>query len=303
MSIAEKYLISIIIPYHDNKEQVKVLLDTIPDNGDVEVILVNDIFDAKLLGYTRFSKTKYVELRNSPPAKWAGASRNTGVKYSSSKYIVFADSDDKLLTKQFLQLLTTLNVAGPFDYAVSLPTSVLVDTGKIGTRHLVYKKMINEFIISNNKISLLRHHVPWGKIFSRSFLWDNQLKFEEVIASNDVLFSLSCCLASEKIVFIDNAFYCATESNSSLSRTMSKKIALSRFKEAVKYNDLLIKYNLKDYLYPMYWWLVMIRKYSPISYPFSLILCFYKGYPLWDDFPQLVRAKIIKLLCLIRNKK
>lgn len=273
------FLISIIIPYHGNNAQVQNLLDTIPDNNAIEVLLINDIYDAKPLQYSRFTATKIIELHNAPPVKWAGASRNTGLRHCTGKFIIFADSDDTLITNNFLILLDKLKTIDTFDYAVCPVTSIITDTKQTGTRHLAYEEMVTKFVSNGDKIALIKQHIPWSKVFSHDFLRRNNITFEEVEASNDVVFSLKCWIQSQKIIFIDVLFYKVTESKSSLTQVTTKQRAKSRFREFVKYNDILQDTNYQKYKYNLDWFLKEINKYSYLYNTYGSFVCIYKGHP------------------------
>ncbi len=273
------FLISIIIPYHSNHTQVQNLLDTVPDSKEIEVLLINDIYDASFLNYTRFTATKLTELYNTPPAKWAGASRNTGLRHCSGEFIIFADSDDTLITHNFLSLLEKLKTIDIFDYAVCSVTSIMEGSIEIGDRHLYLEEMIKKFIENGTKLSILRHFVVWSKVYSRNFLIYNNIKFEEVIASNDNVFSLKCWIYAKRTLFINILFYKTTQSANSLIMSSSKATTTSRVLELCKCNQLLISHGHENSILDINHRLQELRLTRPLYHVYIFSLAAYKGYP------------------------
>ncbi len=281
------FLASIVIPYHGNSRDVKRLLDTIPDHPNLEIILVNDIHESKPLFHSPFSLSTLRELTTAPPARWAGASRNTGLYASKGKYILFADSDDTLIKERVTELLEILKKCPSFCYAICPVTSILNTTGETGHRHLKYTSIVNSYASNKSKLKLLRHYVPWGKVYTRSFLIDNNILFEEVIASNDVLFSIKCLIFAKQIPLIDSLFYKVTESTASLTRTMTKEIVQARFLESCKYNDFLRANGYQDYLGAMSGVLFNIVKGYPLFFPYAFAVCVLRRYPVFYSFSHL----------------
>jgi glycosyltransferase involved in cell wall biosynthesis len=283
----DNYLATIIIPFHGNNKTLELLLDTIPDRFDLEILIVNDIFDAKPFKYSKFFKSNLIELKNDKLKRWAGASRNTGLRYSRGNFIFFADSDDLLLTENFNNLLNTLNGLDDFSFAVCPVTSMMQGTGEASNRHLRYESIVKEFLSSKLKTDLLRHYVPWGKVYSRSFLLDNSIFFEEVVASNDVLFSAKCLINSKEVLVIDSLFYIVTESRTSLTRVMTKDIAKARFLELCKYNLYLKNNGYQKNLAAMSGQLFNILKMYPLFFLYAFAVSIYKGFPIFYNIKHL----------------
>jgi hypothetical protein len=71
--------------------------------------------------------------------------------------------------------------------------------------------------------------VPWSKVYSRRFLSEHELCFEEVLASNDVMFSVMAGHLAKEIKVEDKCFYCVTKHSGSLTQNFSEDIIESRY--------------------------------------------------------------------------
>jgi hypothetical protein len=85
---------------------------------------------------------------------------------------------------------------------------------------------------------------------------NNKIFFEEVIASNDVLFSIRMANAACSIHVVDNAVYCVTLRRNSLIHTESYELLLSRYLVYLRANKFLRKmgggkfqFNTKLFIY------------------------------------------------------
>jgi hypothetical protein len=68
---------------------------------------------------------------------------------------------------------------------------------------------------------------------------ENSISFDEVIASNDMNFSLKVACYGSRYSVDMSPIYCVTESNDSLTKKTSREVLESRFYAAVRYNKFL----------------------------------------------------------------
>lgn len=94
---------------------------------------------------------------------------------------------------------------------------------------------------SNNDKDILKYKMywPWGKIISYKIINENNIKFDEVIASNDAMFSVKVGHASKNIEVSDRTLYIVTESSDSLVKQVSLAVINCRYNVAKNINNYL----------------------------------------------------------------
>jgi len=278
--------LSIIIPYHSNPLKLERLLSSIPQLNYLEVIIVNDHGERPKI-IESFCKLLNIKcFEQVPGKKWAGAARNLGLKKAKGEFVIFADSDDYFINDSFVFLFQYLDYS--FDLVFFRPVSIK-ETGGESTRHIRYSSLIDEYLLKNDRSILYKFHPPWSKLYKRSFLLEENICFDEVIASNDVNFSLKASyFARNNFIVDEKSFYCVTESALSLTKTKNFEVASSRFLALCHYNDFLISKNEKNLL-PMINRLLPFLIYSPVLFLDNILLCRSKGYPLFYSIFDVIR--------------
>ena len=233
--------LSIIIPHYNSVVSLKKLLYTIPFTEEIEIILVDDKSDIakdELKSLVNdFQKRNLVFLENKTEVKGAGVCRNIGLKVANGEWVLFADADDFFLDN-FYQVVEEY-IDSKLDVVFFSPTSVEMDTGKESNRHTDYAGLIQKYIEKSdlyNELSLrYRFFVPWSKLIRRSFLFDNKIYFDEVIASNDVMFSTKTGFYMDRFLVSESVIYCVTSSRGSLTTTVNEKIYNIRLEVFINY--------------------------------------------------------------------
>ena len=89
---------SIIIPHKNNPILLSRCLDTIPVRNDVQIIVVDDNSDRKLINPDNYPGKNRNDVEvvflDSTQSKFAGRARNIGLGKVKGKWIIFADADD-----------------------------------------------------------------------------------------------------------------------------------------------------------------------------------------------------------------
>lgn len=226
--------LSIIIPHYNSEESLLKLLRTIPQNEEVEIIIIDDnstISLNNLYSFISNNPLKNISLhKNSSNNKGAGASRNIGLKYAVGKWLLFADSDDFFVDGWYQNAEKYLESS--WDIVYFCPTSLNLLTNQTSSRHLLYKELVENYIDRHTCQSLLELKyyfcTPWSKLIRRSIVEKNSLRFDEVLASNDIMFITKCAFHSNNIQADKNIIYCVTRGGQSLTATRDKKIFMTR---------------------------------------------------------------------------
>lgn len=239
-------MLSIVIPYHNNPQGIKLLLKSLQayDDACVEVIIVNDNSDSIVDLLSDFSNLdiRYLELPENRTT--AGAARNVGLMAAKGKFIVFADDDDVFISNSFELMKSIFSCEEDIVY---FPVISETSDGDKSIRHKRYNYLIMD-ALSGGKLIKYHYHPPWGKVYSRTFLNTFDIRFEEISYSNDVLFSLKASTLARNYKIMTQAYYCVIDRKNSLTKQISEKSLDIRFHAALRCNSFLKSINDEYYL-------------------------------------------------------
>jgi len=232
--------LSIIIPHFNSVNLLKNLIKSIPINDEIEVIVIDDNSTKDLNELERLQlnpEFRHVTfLTNDTGIQSAGTCRNIGLDVAKGEWVLFADADD-FFVEDFYQIVQKYFESN-YDVVLFSPTSIYIDTNQLSTRHIQYENLIKNYM---NKDSLkneakLRYEyvVPWSKLIKRSFIEENNIKFDEVIAMNDIMFSTKVGYYMGRYLVSSEVIYCATRNRGSLTMMMTKEVHDSRVDSLIK---------------------------------------------------------------------
>lgn len=276
---------SIIIPYHKVNDDLKSLIDSIykSHQSNFEVILVSD-------GAADISKNfqlydNLIVLHLDENSRWAGAARNLGVLNCKGDYIIFADSDDYFLEGWNETISINIDNNIKSDILFFLPIAKF-KSGLSSPRANAYKKLVLDSKYNSKKDILFKFHVPWSKVYRTDFIKSNNIKFEEIIASNDVNFSLNCALLQKNYYVSTDSYYCVVEHQHSLTKNISKTTLESRFFAIVNYNETLDSFGYSQKKIPTLNLLIKSLKIDFSTFIYFLSLSFKYKQPLMYKFSE-----------------
>ena len=230
---------------------LKKLLRSIPVKDDIQIIVVDDKSDEDHDGWLALRDNKefnHVEFYdNETEKKGAGVCRNIGLEKAKGEWLLFADSDDYFI-EGFYDVISSY-FDSDVDVVFFKPTSVYADTGEEADRHETYAKLVDSYIAEpndKNEIELrYKYTVPWSKLIKRKLITENNIKFDEIIASNDVMFSTKVGYYLRDFEVDDSIIYCVTRNRGSLTVNMSEEVFDARLKVFINYY-LFLEKNLTD---------------------------------------------------------
>ena len=237
---------SIIIPHKNSVKSLLRLLHSIPDNQEFQVIIIDD--NSKSIIQKELQKIEFnanIEIIFCEISKGAGGARNIGLKHAKGKWLLFADSDD-YFTNNFEDLIAQ-NLDSSADI-VYFNTDSCNESGEKSYRHFRYSKLVNNFL-KYNKEQALRYFFtpPWAKMINRKLIVDNNISFDQVPASNDIMFSLRVAYHAKKIEASNEILYIITLSTGSVTNVLSKSYFDSKFNVALKANNFLCSIGMRKY--------------------------------------------------------
>ena len=90
--------ISVIVPFYNSEEWLERCCESLKQDGDFEVILVDDFSSDN--GRKIAESYDFIVLENKHNKGVSGA-RNTGIDYASGEWITFLDADDEMLPNSY----------------------------------------------------------------------------------------------------------------------------------------------------------------------------------------------------------
>lgn len=245
------YNLSIIIPHYESVSSLKTLLESIPDKVEIEVIVVDDhsvkqksiLEDLKKeFGRPNFTFTKNIN------DKGAGGCRNTGLSIAKGSWILFADADD-FFKDNFYHIISKY-FSTDNDIVFFTPTSQDTVTGVLTERHEEYEKLVLQYLkkpTAEHEVDLrYKYLVPWSKLYKRTFILAHNIQFDEVITSNDVMFSTLAGYWMKSFDVSEETIYCVTKSAGSLITKVSTHSYFSRLHVFIRYYKFLKEHLSKE---------------------------------------------------------
>lgn len=234
------YTFSVIIPHRDSIRTLIRAVNSVPDLPNIEVVVVDNspkpIKKESLCGIKR----KY-SLFFSSPNKGAGCARNVGMQNAKGQFLLFMDADD-FFSDEIYSVLSTFNENKYYNYDITFfrcrgAISEDLSPCSRGSQYMEYfDKYRNEQSSSNLDYIRFYYTVPWAKIYKKSFLDKYKIKYDEVPASNDIMFTTKAAVNANNMHVDDRVIYVVTVSSSSLTRTKSSRNLRSRFSVYIVHN-------------------------------------------------------------------
>ena len=203
------------------------LLESVPDTKDIEVIAVDDNSTVDLSSVREYvTKRNNVQFYvNDSGVKNAGASRNVALKHVTGEWILFADSDD-FFVDGWVDAVTPF-IDSDYDMVYFPPTSMDLKSGEVSSRHVMYMEMVlkayKKPTLKNITEMKFAFCSPWSKLIRTSMMRENEIRFDEVAVSNDIMCLTKCAYYSKKTGMSNQTIYCVTRGGNSLTTNKDEK--------------------------------------------------------------------------------
>lgn len=214
---------SIIIPHYNSPYSLDKLLTSIGIHDDVQIVVVDDKSNKHLSEYVEVKKKHErtcLFLDNTTEKKGAGVCRNIGLEKVVGDWLLFADSDDFFMEGWYPNVCEYYNSNA--DVVFFPPTSEV--EGEIGTRHKKYLKLVDEFNEKkpNSDLHLrIQFFPPWSKMIRKSLVIKKNIRFDETMFSNDVMFSTKVGFYAKSIDATNESIYCVVDKAGTLTKNKS----------------------------------------------------------------------------------
>lgn len=251
-------LFSIIIPHHNMPDLLARCLDSIPKREDVQIIIVDDNSNPDIVNFDLFpgNECKNVVCIFDKQGGGAGYARNLGIERATGKWLVFADSDD-FFTDDFFEIMCQF-VNSDAKVIHFTTQSVYSESLQSTSRHEKVNKAIKDALKGkiSKKDAILAVPGPCAKMFARDFIMEHNIRFDEIICTEDVMFVVKATLWADKVDVIDKDVYVIVEREGSLSNLAKREPEkyLCSMEVYIRRNKFYSKYDIPKKPIILYVW-------------------------------------------------
>ncbi len=263
--------VSVVIPVYNAEKYLEECLDSFINQTlkEIEIICVDDgSTDSSLKILEAYQRRDYRVKISSHKNSGGGATRNRGLSYANGKYVYFFDSDD-------IAALNLLELA--YNRAEETQADIVAFHANIFTdddlSKLKFKQGFSKGGIKDvkavfsykdypNSILSLVNVVPWNKLILRSFLIENEIRFEKLYSTDDITFCAVANAKARRIALIDKTllYYrrgrvgtVSTGLNQSLQNVIAAVESVVKQVETLDYYDeikpSLMRFVIDNYLF------------------------------------------------------
>lgn len=202
--------ISVILPIYNVKPFLKRSIESITQQSfqDIEILLIDDGSTDGSNSIIESYENKYENIRViSKSQSGTGAARNTGIDAAVGEYLYFMDPDD-WLEGQMLQenyaLIDKLNpdvlLFGSYDHYLNNVFSTELENKFFSSKSMFLEEFPQLF-----KKGVM--YTVWNKLYKKSFLQENNLKFGTEKSGEDYLFNIEVYDKLRTIVVNKKKYY------------------------------------------------------------------------------------------------
>jgi len=233
--------ISVIIPFFNAEMFLERAINSVLNQSfkNFEVLLINDgSTDNSAIIAKQFIKNstqiKYLKTENKGP----GIARNTGIKHTKGKYLVFLDADD-ILDKNALKNLHTCITSTKSDLGIARHKMLTSNGDEIKTANLFNDTILTKF--ETVKAFLKNEIIPtsWAKIYKTEIA--KKTFFPDLFWKEDDVFILNYLQKAKKIALTNKVVLF----NHCYSNSLTRQLIST---EMVK--DIFTSYSLQDKYIP-----------------------------------------------------
>lgn len=245
-----EYILSIIIPTFNVEEVIdktfnSIKLQTIGFDN-IEVIFVDDNSTDNTVNILKEYSDKFnnVKLfRTDENSGYAGKPRNIGLEKSTADYVLFLDGDDQLLVNACEVLYEKIRFYEA-DLVIGGQINVFEDGIQQHNPPLTYGKEKHFKNNQNRELLSIRPAIS-AKLFNKFLLTKNNIKFQEGIPGQDLIFLLESILNSRNTITLNNFYvYYRNLNSDSVTLKLTNDYFYGLFNAYCQVCDLFEKYKV-----------------------------------------------------------
>lgn len=251
--INDQPLVSVIVPFYNVELYIGDCIESIfiQDYCKIELIFIDDCgSDSSSTIVEEYvkkapSNIKCIVLQH-PFNKGLSAARNSGTKAAHGDYIIYVDSDDRLLPKAISSMVATA-IKDNADMVVG--DYIAMQDDEIVNSKVPTNKANGLIVGTSNILNCYCQHgfymMAWNKLIRASLVNDNNVEFIEGIIHEDNPWSMETIFLSERIVVLRENTYIYTVRPGSIVTDMKADLKRkSWFRGLQSYIENIKKYPL-----------------------------------------------------------
>lgn len=220
--------VSVIIPVYNAERYLRQCLDSVREQTltDIEIICVDDgSSDAspEILEEYAQKDGRFVILTQENAG--AGAARNQGLDAARGRHLSFLDADD-FFEPDMLELAVKKAESDRADFVVFQSDQYFTDEDRfkevewtLRVQEIPPYTPFNHRVMTDNVFKVFVGWA-WDKLYSRQFVLEHNLRFQEQRTSNDFLFVFSAVAIAERISVVKKVLaHQRRDARESLSKT------------------------------------------------------------------------------------
>lgn len=220
--------ISVIIAVYNAEKYLRECLDSIVNQTykNIEIICVNDGSSDSSLEilkeYAANDDRMYIFTKENEGLGGASA-RNYGLNKATGKYVSILDSDD-FFEPDMLEKAVKIAENTGVDFVIFGGDEYDNNTGKynnvssILNQSVIPAKEVFSYQDCPNTIFQLTQGMAWNKLFRKSYLDDNGIRFQRIKYTDDAYFTFANLVCAKKITVL-NEVLCHYRVNSGINQT------------------------------------------------------------------------------------
>lgn len=244
--------LSIIIPVYNVEKYLPKCLGSILEQPfkDLEVICVNDgSTDGSLDVLQKIKKNDDRVVIIDKKNEGSGIARNIGLSTAQGEYVYFIDSDDwleddvlaKIIAKAD-ELQTDILVFGGLSYYNGKGQNGAYSKNKLPKKY--FGKVVSAKDIKKDIFKF--PSTAWTKLYRRSFLIKNEIKFQNIRAGQDQLPFFHSMITADRIAILPENIYCYQKNREGSVTSVKKKKSFSPIYVFYGIEEMLEKTGMKE---------------------------------------------------------
>jgi len=224
-------LLTVIIPHKDIPELLRRCLTSVPQRGDVQVIVADDHSGCDTEAMLHEWGMDHVRFCRTPEPSGGGAARNLGLSLADGEWVTFMDADD-FFTPLAGDIIDSLSSAAS-DVDVVYCAACSVDSVNFTTSDRAdwLNRHVAMYAENPEEAEMRLRYTfgePWCKIVRRSLITEHGIDFDRTRIHNDTKYSYLTGHYARKVQVDVRALCTITTRNGSVSRILTEENKLQR---------------------------------------------------------------------------
>lgn len=246
--------VSIIIPVYNGEKYLKECIESLKKQTmkDIEILCIDDkSTDSSLSILKKYAKKDKRIRVFEQEHLGAGHARNIGIANARGQYLLFLDCDD-VFDKNLCQ--HTYNQALKYKAEIVLyatqrkdmQTGVVEPMGWVLRSNELPENEVFKGIDIPERLFQVTSNCPWSKMFSKKFILQTRLQFQNTKHANDVYFIRMAMAMANKMVVLNETLVTYRYNDGSNTQSLKHLAPLEFYKAFVAVKEKLEELNLFD---------------------------------------------------------